>query len=388
VLLEVIFWVCVLGIFHSYVLFPVLLSIIAKRKSSNLNFYPRDSPDLPNVSILLAAYNEEKVIAEKIVKTFQTSYPIHKLEFLIGSDASTDATNKIVKAHRDLYSELKLIEFPDRSGKVAIINKLASIAAGEILILTDANVFFDEETIYQLVKHYKNQEIELVGGNILNQNIKRDGIGHAEKTYLSRENKIKYAEGLVWGCMMGVFGGCYSVRKRSFQPVPERFNVDDFYISMQVLKNGGKAILELCAIAYEDVSNRLSEEFRRKVRISKGNFQNLNLFYPLLWPLNNALAFTFLSHKVIRWVGPLLIILTFLCSLGLSSQTLFFKYVLVVQIALMLIPFLDWILKKININIPVFRFISHFYVMNLALLTGFYKYVKGVESNVWKPTER
>jgi cellulose synthase/poly-beta-1,6-N-acetylglucosamine synthase-like glycosyltransferase len=364
----------------------VLFALVRHKKPNQIIYSAAD--DLPAISILLAAYNEESVIAEKIESTFRTTYPLDKIEFIIGSDASTDSTNTIVRRYCEKYPQLQLVEFPGRSGKVSIINQLARQATGEILVLTDANVFFKEETLYQLVKHYKNPAIGLTGGNILNEVDKTDGIARQEKTYITRENRIKYEEGLVWGTMIGVFGGCYSIRRNLFSPVPDGFTVDDFFITMQVLQKGSQTILEPQAVAYEDVSNHIREEFRRKVRISIGNFQNLDYFANLLWPPFTGLAFAFFSHKILRWLGPFFIALAFVSALILAGQTLFYKIMFVGQLAVLLMPAIDWLLKKIQINIPLLRFVSHFYVMNLALLTGFFNYVKGVKTNVWKPTQR
>jgi len=373
---------------HTYVFFPAILDILSKNKQGNGIIYLEQGDDLPTVSILLAVYNEEKVIEAKILSTFKTCYPIDKIEFLIGSDASTDGTNKIISKLAEQYHNIKLVEFEGRTGKSGIINKLSEKAKNEIFILTDANVFFKENTIYQLVKHYKNPEIALVGGNILNMRFKKDGISFQEKRYLSRENRIKYQEGILWGSMIGAFGGCYSVRSHYFSPVPRNFFMDDFYVTMHVLEAGGKTINELDALCYEDVSNKISEEFRRKVRISIGNFQNFERYIKLLWPPWSGRAFAFFSHKVLRWMGPFLLILLLLSSALLGIQTFFFRLLFVGQVLLMLVPVADVMLKKFNTHVFLLRFISHFYLMNLALLIGFFKYIKGVESNVWKPTQR
>jgi cellulose synthase/poly-beta-1,6-N-acetylglucosamine synthase-like glycosyltransferase len=153
-----------------------------------------------------------------------------------------------------------------------------------VLILTDANVYFEPDTIFELTKHYKNPAIGLVGALILNTNVKKTGISYQEKTYLSLENKIKFAEGVLGGAMIGAFGGAFSIRRDVYKPVPPKFIVDDFYITMQVLAQGKQAILEPSAVVYEDVANVPAEEFRRKVRISTGNFQNLREFRGLLIP--------------------------------------------------------------------------------------------------------
>lgn len=388
--LHVVFWISVIALFQTYVFFPIILNFLAKGKTQNENVYDlKNKQDLPKVSILLAAYNEEQVIEEKILSTFNTKYPLDKIEFWIGSDASSDKTDEIIKKYQVEYPQLKLKVFPGRTGKAGIVNDLSSQASNEVFILTDANVFFDENTIFELVKHYKNEEIALVGGNILNQIVKKDGISHQEKTYLQRENIMKYQEGIIWGTMIGAFGGVYSIRKEYYAPVPPRFFMDDFYITMNALEKGGKAVNELNAVCYEDVSNKISEEFRRKVRISIGNFQNLGRYKKLLLPITKGLSFSFLSHKVLRWYGPFFILLAVLTSGILAyAQTSYYNYLFYAQLGLMLIPIFDAVLRKIKIHLFGFRFISHFYLMNLALLIGFFKYVNGVKSNIWTPTQR
>lgn len=385
---EIIFWFSFICLLHSYVLFPIILDYLAKGKKSNLNIYKENDSYLPKVSILLAVYNEESVIQKKINHTFLTSYPLEKIQFIIGSDASSDRTNLIVKENMNKFPNIKLIEFESRTGKAGIINHLETIAENEVLILTDANVFFEPQTIYNLVKHYKNSEIALVGGNIINKTYKQDGISFQEKSYLLRENKIKYQEGIIWGKMIGSFGGCYSILKNYYSPVPKNYLMDDFYITFGVFEKNKKAIGELDAICFEDVSNKIEEEFRRKVRISIGNFQNLKRFKKLLFFPFNGLSFSFLSHKILRWFGPIFILLAYFASGILFSHNIYYKLIFISQTSLMLFPFFDYFLKKVNVNIGSLRFITHFYMMNIALFVGLIKYLKGVDSNVWKPTER
>lgn len=385
---QVIFFFSLLLIFHSYVLFPLILAILSSGKKQNTDIYQKDNDNLPRISVILAAFNEAKVIRKKILSTFETGYPAGKIQLLIGSDASTDQTNEIVRSMEADYPGLKLVEFSSRSGKAKIINELAAMASNEILVLTDANVFFTPVTLYQLVKHYRNPEICLVGGNIINYGESRDGISFQEKAYISRENRIKYMEGVIWGTMIGAFGGCYSIRKNYYAPVPPRFFMDDFYITMNVLENKGKSINELEAVCKEDVSNIIGEEFRRKIRISIGNFQNLARYRKLLLPLFSGLSFSFLSHKVIRWFCPFLLLLVFLANGFLFGTGLFYKITFFIQLFLFLIPLFDAVLRNMKVHLTLLRFISHFYLMNLALLIGFFRFTGGVKSNIWQPTQR
>lgn len=382
-----LFCLAVGAILHSYVFFPVILEVLARNKQQNQQVFAPHATDLPAVSIILAVYNEEAVIEEKLRSTFATSYPLNKIEFLIGSDASTDATDELIKNWQAKYPQLKLQRFAGRTGKAGIVNQLSEQATHDFFILTDANVFFEEDTIYQLVKHFKHPDIAQVGANILNPSFKKEGISFQEKAYLSRENTIKYQEGLVWGTMIGAFGGCYAIRRTHFTQVPPTFLMEDFYISMQVLQQGGKAINELQAICYEDVSNKITEEFRRKVRISAGNFQNLQHYRALLFRFN-GLAFCFWSHKVLRWYGPFFLLLSLFSNLILALNSNFYAALLLIQISLIGIPFLDTLLKKLGIHAKVFRFITHFYLMNIALLAGWFRYKKGIKVSVWTPTQR
>lgn len=385
--LQVLFWVCCFLIIHTYVLFPVLLSWWSKGKKQLGVVYTLQE-ELPHVDILLAVYNEASVIERKIQSTFDTSYPMDKIHFYIGSDHSTDETNAIIERYQKKYPQLSLTVFGGRTGKAAIINQLVKQSNSAVLLLTDANVFFHPHTIYELVKHYKDSSIAVVGGNLINEEHSAEGIAVQENEYLKRENLIKYQEGLLWGAMVGAFGGCFAIRREEYKPVPKNYIVDDFYITMQVFRNRKKAINELNAVYYEDITDKIEEEFRRKTRISAGNFQNLATFKDLLWPLWTGVAFCFISHKILRWLTPIFIITALLVNLFLLSWHWIYVLTFLGQLLAMIIPFKDWLLKKIGIHMKLFRFISHFYVMNLALLIGLVNYTMGVKTNIWKPTER
>ncbi len=365
------------------------------QKNNQQTFKIAETAKLPHLFILMAVYNEEKVIETKLKSIYNTIYPKDKLTLLIGSDSSTDATNNIVERYAQQYDRLHFQIFAARSGKIHILNQLFSQYQQMILekdkavlILTDANVFFTEELLYQLAKHYKNPEIGVVGANVLNIGVQNSGISFQEKWYIQRENKIKYYEGLLGGHMMGAFGACYALRADLFTPVPSNFIVDDFYLTLKAIEKNTKAIKELQAICYEDVSDNMFEEFRRKKRISAGNFQNLRTFAHLLNPLKGTIAFTFLSHKVLRWLGPFFLLTAFVCCCLLRQANYLYAVLFFVQIALLFVPLADYLLKKWNIHIKLFRFISYFGLMNIALLIGFFNYLKGIKSNVWKPTKR
>ncbi|MBB4602164.1 cellulose synthase/poly-beta-1,6-N-acetylglucosamine synthase-like glycosyltransferase [Hymenobacter luteus] len=385
-----VLWGSLLLIAHTYVLFPLLLARLARGRKQNQQVYGPADPELPPVDILLAVYNEEQVIEEKIRSTFATSYPLDKLTFYIGSDNSQDQTNALITRLSAAYPQLRFRPFHQRTGKPGVMEALSAEATAPVLVLTDANVFFTPDTLYHLVKHFRNPHVGQVGGNILNPDSRHAGISGQEKAYLERENLLKYQEGVVWGAMIGAFGGCFAVRRECYQPAPSSFIVDDFFISMAVLQEGYQAINELEAICHEDVSDKLPEEFRRKARISTGNFQNLVAFRRLLWPPWRGVSFAYWSHKVLRWLTPLLLVLMLLSNLVLVLRGAgwFYQLMLAGQVAAPAVLLLDSALHRLNVHFRLLRFITHFYSMNMALLVGLWRFLKGVKTTVWEPTQR
>lgn len=382
---QLLFWISVGALIHSYVVYPALLKIFG----SNFSL-PQRTPhqEAPTVCVIMAAYNEEKVIEQKIRSVFQTDYPTGKLSMWIGSDGSTDRTNAIIHALQQEGYPIQFRQFGGRNGKSAILNSMAPQIDTDILIPTDANIFFRPDTIPQLVRHFSDPQVALVGANIVNTGMRADGISHQEETYIRRENYMKYYEGVLWGTTMGAFGACYAIRKHLFPEIPKYYLMEDFYITMYVITKGQKAICDLEAIAQEDVSNAVEEEFKRKVRISAGNYQNLRVYYPLLGkPLTGA-GFSFWSHKFLRWMGPFLLLISTITAGILWNQNLFFRIAFLLQIAGILSPLADRLLMKMNIHNFALRLVAYFYLMNLALLLGFWKYIRGVRSGTWNPTQR
>jgi cellulose synthase/poly-beta-1,6-N-acetylglucosamine synthase-like glycosyltransferase len=386
---------------HSYVLYPWLLQLFSVGKKENEEIYELNDTNLPQVFVVFSAFNEEKVIAEKLESVFNTTYPLNKLQVYVGSDNSTDRTNEIIQGFAAKHPQLRFYPFTNRNGKATVLNRLvAEIEKADfdktnsVFIFTDANVMFTPATVYELAKHFKNKAIGQVGANILNRGQKDDGISHQESSYIKRENRIKYLEGLNWGTMMGAFGACHAMRADLWPVLPFNALMEDFYLSMYVLKSHKKAIKELKAVCYEDVSNEVGEEFKRKTRIQAGNFQNLAVYWPLLFRFN-AVSFCFLSHKVLRWMGPLFIVLAYVSNLLLwlnrapfLGVPYFYAFTFLLQNLLLLVPLFDKLLQSNNVHLKFLRFVSYFFWMNIALVKGFWMYAKGVKSSAWNPTKR
>ena len=386
ILLEIIFWICLTFILHTYLFYHLSIRIFARNKKGNTKIFKIED-EIPFVSILIAAHNEETVISDKILSIVNSSFPETKIEVLVGSDCSTDKTNTIIEQLIKEYACISIVKFENRTGKIGVINSLIKKAKYDLVLLTDANVMFDKQSIFELVKHFKNEEIGLVDSKMINIGIKKDGISLQEKTYISTEVSSKNAESLLWGTMMGPFGGCFALRKKLWEKIPSHFLVDDFFINMLVLQKGFKSINEPNAIVFEDVSNDLNDEFRRKIRISSGNFQNLFHYKHLLFDFS-WIAFSFFSHKVLRWLTPFFILSMISILPFMIENHRFYFYFLVGILFCFSLVTIDFLLKSLKVNIKVLRFLTHFTLMNVALFIGFLNYLKGVKSSIWEPTRR
>lgn len=376
---------------YSYVIYPILLKLLTNGKQTNTITYNKH--ELPEIALFFAAYNEEKVIEQKLKSIIDTNYPLPLLKVYVGSDNSTDNTDNIIQQYAAQYPEIICFkQFAGRSGKIKIINELiedyrASNGQAEVLLFTDANVFFTPDMLYHLVKHFKNPAIGQVGANVINSNVQAEGISFQEMAYIQRENNIKYMQGLHHGAMIGAFGACYAVRATLWQAVPSNFLVDDFYTGMHVLQQDALSIFEKEAVCYEDVSNDVAVEFNRKKRMSAGNFQNLHHFAGLLLRFD-AVAFHFFSHKVLRWLTPFLILIAFAASVALCFYFTIFIPLTTAFLALICAPFADKLLSKAGYNFKLLRFVAYFVNMNMALLAGWVMFMRGIQSAVWTPTKR
>lgn len=383
---EFVFWLIIGLMVYSYFIFPWFLRIISRHKQKTVKKKP-EFFNFPQVSVIVSVYNEQKHIAEKIQNILNCDYPSEKLEIIIGSDGSTDKTNDIIAGFAETCSLLKPLFFMDRRGKSSVINDCAAVATGEFIILTDAKATFEINIIKKLLRNFQHPKVGIAGATIINKNANSAGIARQESAFMSQEIRVKYDEGVSFGCCVGIYGACYAIRKELLAHVPPHFAVDDFFISMKVLEKRFHVILDINSICYENVTSNLAEEFRRKVRIGVGNIQNLIEFFPLLFRFNSV-SFCFFSHKVIRWLGPFILVTMLVLNVILWEEGIIYKILLILQIISILTSIADFYLKKNHLQIIILRFITHFYTMNLALLVGFFKYLIGVKANVWEPTNR
>ncbi|MEJ2195467.1 MAG: glycosyltransferase [Ignavibacteriaceae bacterium] len=345
--------------------------------------------NLPTVSILISAFNEEKVIRERIENIYKLSYNFEKLEVLIGSDCSTDQTNNILTELSHKYSWLKIKLFTSRGGKVSVLNELASLAENDILVFTDANTDFDKNALDNMVNKFGDEKVGGVSGRLVlvepSNNFNKI---NKEKLYWTYETFVKKYEGEI-GVLISANGAIYSIRKNLFKKFPEKEAVtDDLYQTLSVLTQRYKFLYSFNSTATEEISNDLKTEFKRKIRFSATNFQTLKLFKGLLFHDNLLLSYTLWSHKIIRWFVPIMLIVLLIINSLISGYGNIYNIIFIVQLAFYFLSIIGFIFSSLKINVPVISMIYYFVITNLALFIGLLKYSFGKHSAVWESTPR
>jgi cellulose synthase/poly-beta-1,6-N-acetylglucosamine synthase-like glycosyltransferase len=276
IMAGVLFWICVLLIVYVYVGYPFFVFLFSsiRREQKSYSF------TAPSVTILIAAYNEENVIGAKLENCLALDYPREKLQVLVAVDGVEDRTADVVRSFQDRGIELSFS--PERKGKVAAINRAIKEARHEIIVFSDANNHYPVDAIKELVTPFSDISVGAVSGSKV-VGLRADNIelGQAEGMYWKYESFIKQRESLL-GCWIGVAGEQLAIRKDLFIPPPDKIINDDFYIALQVIKQGYNIIYNPKARSYEAVSASQQDELVRRSRIIAGRYQVMGLSLPLL----------------------------------------------------------------------------------------------------------
>ena len=387
---ETVFIAALALLAWTYLLYPALvfaLAVIHRKQKIISDNELKTSAPLPSVSVIMSLFNEEKVIREKIRSLLLSDYPSDLIEFIIGSDASVDGTDEIIREYAASDSRIKYHRNSIRNGKAAMLNELVKMAGGSVLIITDANVIFSGATVRLLASEFASARTGLCDATVVPPESPGHGMTRQENLYSSFETSLRRAEGEVWKAMTGPYGGCYAVRRELFPFIPENTLVDDLYVGLTILRKGFDSFNAAEAVVSEDTQPDRADQYRRRVRIAAGSFQNLFRFGP--FPSRRVTAsFAFFSHKVLRWFTPLFLTLFFMTTVILSGRSDLYFCLLAVQLILILLSTLDLMFDRFGRTLHLPRYVTQFLLMNAALTAGFVKAVRGIKNGIWEPTKR
>ncbi|MFK7970765.1 MAG: glycosyltransferase family 2 protein [Bacteroidia bacterium] len=385
---TLIFWIALACVVYTYVGYPLVLFALIRIKrlfgKARQAFNPSYEPD---VTLLVAAYNEEDFIEEKIENSLQLDYPKDKLRLLFVTDGSDDATPRLVKG----FSQVELMHKPERAGKIAAVQRALPQVDSPVVIFTDANTLLNREAVRNIVRHFADDNVGGVSGEkriMTDEKAAANGAG--EGIYWKYESTIKRWDS-EFNTVVGAAGELFAVRTDIHPSVPSDTLIEDFYTTMKITQAGYRVAYEPEAFAMEGPSASVKEELKRKVRIAAGGIQAFVRLRALMNPLRYGwMSFQYISHRVMRWtVAPLSLLLMFLANIALASTGVpFWQGLMILQIAFYASAALGWILEKKQMKIKAFFVPYYFCVMNYAMYRGFFRYLSGRQSVLWERAKR
>jgi len=384
----IIFFSSLFLILHTYIFYPVSIQLLSllfrKNYKLNKNF-------LPKISILVSAYNEEKVIENTLTNLYQQNYTKEKFEIIVGSDGSTDKTNDIITQFVNKHTNINFIPFEKRRGKKFVINDLVKTANGEVLVFCDSNTVYDKNAITELAKYYADDRVGGVSGRLeLIEKSSSVATGNKEATYWRYESWIKNCEGSL-GYLIGANGGIYSIKKEFFVSMPPDVSVvDDLFLSLKILEQDKDMVYCMEAIASETIAPSIKWEVERKARIIPRSFETIKQVKKLLFSRRFCISYNIWSHKMIRWFTPLLLGILLLSNILISLfyGGIFYNVILLLQAGIIILGIAGYFIIKLNLNIKIFQLFYFFLISNYALLKGFYRFFTKKYKPTWNSTPR
>jgi cellulose synthase/poly-beta-1,6-N-acetylglucosamine synthase-like glycosyltransferase len=353
--------------------------IVSKRAELKVDYQPK-------ITLMVAAFNEEAYIREKIENSFALDYPEDKIQYLFVTDGSNDKTPEIVSSYR----QIKLMHQPQRQGKIMAVERAMSEVTGEIVVFTDANTLLNKEALKNIVRHFANEKVGVVSGEKRILHRKADeAAGAGEGFYWQYESKLKKWDDELYS-VMGAAGELFAIRARLYEPIPKDSLIEDFYMSFKIVEKGYKIAYEPDAYAMEEPSASVKEELKRKIRIAAGGIQSIVRLIELLNPFKyGVITFQYVSHRVLRWtLAPLALPIIFFTNLLLLNQGVFYLGLMAAQIVFYLFALVGFLLEKKQIRFKLLFIPYYFCMMNYAVYAGFRRYLKGSQSVLWEKAAR
>jgi cellulose synthase/poly-beta-1,6-N-acetylglucosamine synthase-like glycosyltransferase len=377
-MIELIFFVVFGLLVYTYFLYPALLFCITRLVGRK----PLARADyLPGVSLLIAAHNEEAVIENKILNCLSLDYPPDKLEIVIASDGSSDATNAI--ARRYVGQGITLYEYP-RGGKIKALNQTVPKVQHEVIVFSDANTMYQPDSIKHLVGYLADGRVGAVTGDVRLIN-PHATLGQPEGMYFKYERFIQECESRL-GAVIGVDGAMYAIRRDLYVPPPEKIVCDDFVISMNVLRSGHRVVYAPAAVAYEDATCTPRQELWRRARYTSATMQALFSGQGLPRYYQLRLWFMYLSHKFLRWQAPILLAALFILNM-FCLGSLFWNISLTLQCAFYFLAAWGFFLP--GRTLPFFLRIPYYFTLqNVGNLLGVLRAIVHSQAAAWRSPDR
>jgi cellulose synthase/poly-beta-1,6-N-acetylglucosamine synthase-like glycosyltransferase len=374
---ETTFWGSLAVVAYVYVGYPVLIFLLSRLRPRP----PRRQPHEPTVSFIIAAYNEEKAIGDKLANTLALDYPADRLDVIVVSDGSTDRTEEIVRTQ--WADRVRLLVVSGRGGKTLAQNHAVALARGEILVFSDATTVYRPNTLRALMANFADPEVGCVTGWVVMGVEQATSIHRGRAVYADYEQLLRRYESR-FASILGATGAVYAIRASLYTPLPPDVT-SDFAQAMKVVEQGYRAILEDDAVVYEPgEGHSIRDELERRTRVItrglRGQFYLRRFFNPLRHPW---FCFQALSHRLLRWAVPCFMIVALVANLWLVGRP-FYRLLLFGQVALYVAAAVAYALERRHVRVPGLVIPLYFCVVNLAPLLAVRSLLRGDKKVVWE----
>lgn len=364
---------------YAYFLYPAGLWVVSRFVSHSTPTLP-DDDELPTVSLIIAAYNEEDVIADKIENSLDLDYPDVKLDVVVFSDASSDRTDEIVESYVDRGVELRRIE--GRVGKTECQNQVVEMVDGDVLVFSDANCMYDADAIRRLVARF-DEDVGCVVGELRHTRTKDDVEG--ESLYWRYTRLVKRLESKIGSVVKGN-GAIYAVRREDYVPLPADA-MSDFAEPLAIRERGRRVAYAHDAVARERTAGSVEAERARKTRIATRSWHTVSQHLGLLDPFEyGRFSLQFFTDTILWWSTPLLFVLAFVsgAALWLLTEAVVFGLVVVGFVALFAAGLVGHVLNRRGSSVPSLFHIPHYFLVgNYSLLVGAWNFFRGHNIVTW-----
>ena len=385
--IEILFWIGIGIVFYTYLGYGIVLYLMVKIKELFVKpRLPRLPETLPEATLLIAAYNEEAIVASKMVNCRQLDYPADKLRLVWITDGSNDNTNERLKE----YPEVTVLYQPRRQGKTAALNRALPYVNTPYVIFTDANTMLNKGTIKEIIRQFSDPRVGCVAGEKRVEIQAEQGATAGEGIYWKYESALKRLDYRLYSAV-GAAGELFAIRTSLFEQMPPDTLLDDFILSLRRAMRGYKIAYSKEAYALESASLNMREEEKRKVRISAGGLQSVWRLRGLLNIFRyGILSFQYISHRVLRWTLTPVVLFALLplnLLLACTGHTLY-TVILALQLAFYLLGYLGYKMEKRNIRNKLLFIPYYFLFMNINVIRGYSYLAKHKGTGAWEKAKR
>ncbi len=391
-MLEILFWLGLGLLFYSYLGYGLVLWALVRIKRLFAPKKHQEAIDLPEISFVVCAFNEEDWIRQKISNSLALDYPRSLLQFYFVTDGSDDHTTELVRNYPyppDV--RWQLLHQPERRGKIAAFQRAMHQIKSAVVVSTDANTLVNPEALRRLAGHFNDPQVGAVAGEKRISMAQKEGASSAgEGIYWKYESLLKKWDAELWS-VVGAAGELFAIRTECYEPVPPDTLVEDFYLTMRIAQRGWRVQYEPGAWATEGASASVAEEMKRKVRIAAGGLQAMWRLAAILNPFRyGVLSFQYVSHRVLRWTAaPLLLPILLLINIPLAIECgQPYTAILLAQILFYLAALAGWVLEQRKLKVKALFVPYYFCLMNWAMYAGLVRLIRGKQSVLWEKAKR